>query len=897
MARRYDIVGWLTGNMMGGMLLLMLLAFPLSAQDVDFPDDNEVQQQLQLTPASIRHIPLQSTESGKPFLLTARLMGNVYVDEVAEARVWYCEYGSEYYDFVDMYPISREYSAYIPLDQLAAERIEYFIEFVMVDGSTITYPALDPDINPVVVVVEGALGAGEVTPPLVVLSPDRGSIWRDNEVQLVVSLNQNVRLMNASTIRVKVDGRDRTGSMHITNDLIIGTLTRLKDGPHTVGIYLANSDGYELIEEWTFRIILPKIIASRQQEYLHGDVHFSGVTQNVNDEALSVGQETIRLRGNYKKLSYEVKGRFSSQENKTLQPQHNYMATVATPHARIKVGDINPHYNRLVLYGRRVRGVEMQFDFKYFKMQLIHGDMRRAVDSRVLRVDSTLVDDDPLNPFYEVDSTYQRGTYRRWVNAMHYSLGKPDVLMMGFTLMKVKDDIHSIKNGPAGQDNLVSGYDVQFFLDKKRVSLSIETGFSLYNADIRPGAMAEYNDYAKYIVINQYFSPLPSDSSGNMSDVLKSMMDQSFSYRTELRLQYYNNDLRFGIRKINRAYRSLGVSGLLYDTQGYSIRDRIRLFRGFLHLNLGYEGRHDNVLGKSEVTTSNNRVEFGIGCRPFWIVPTTQFTYRRVLNENDGKRKTLVSGDLLTNPIYTVIDQRLHNMTNTYSLLMTKRLFWLDLEHDLSWNMTLSRRDDDYNSYGEADQQLYNLSANTYYPGGISSNFYFASAHQAIGDGLTDFRSKTISARVEYSMLNGNLLPFVSTSLNFGKGDLQHSTMSPEDQYQVSGADMTDPDVIAAIDTLTLTTVRKSLMDVVMIDYTIGTSWEFMLNHRISASLGFVHYLDQTQIEYWNGASYPNDQVWVTNSSETLHMTFQQPGAVRGQRNDYTARITYSYRF
>ncbi|MDP8206617.1 MAG: hypothetical protein P9L92_08155 [Candidatus Electryonea clarkiae] len=829
----------------------------------------------------VSHIPIVFAEAGEPIEINATLDGDVTNDQVVEAYIWYRNRDQEAFDFAEMIPGMENFTGEIPGEHISAVGIEYYLEFKLNDGRKTTFPSALPEANPVVVSVRGT-SPGETISAVLIISPEPESMVPEEDLLVAVAFDQSVRTIDPSKVVLRIDGIDRTHTAAVTEDVLTAIAGNIRPGRHRIDIVSEEETGSVLLETWYFSVRSERERMSARtgiRGNIRGTAEFVGSMQRFSSLEQQVAHENLSIRGKFGNFSALAMARLKSEEQGNLQPQHRFKVSLGMPWWRIRAGDINPRYNELVLYGRRVRGAELNLLTGPFNVYLISGDINRAVEGRHagVSVDTT----DIMNP--DTTQIYTPGTYRRTLNAVRITFGAQDRLMFGIIAMKAKDDKESLdstksRDFGAPKDNLVNGYSLEGFFHRKRISLKGEAAISLYNGNTLSPPLADAADFKDIIWINQYFEPLPDEglptsdgtesTSLDMQQVAMSIINNALSYQTRLRLRYFKNDLSLGYRLINQSYISLGSPSLLKNDAGWFVRDRIRLMQSRLYLNMGYQSYHDNLSGAG-ITSRRNNLNVGFSLFTGVKYPDLTVNYRNAINKNDGEFTSTVDDPTLPDDV----DTRISNTNNMVNVNLSHNLLFAGTRNNFNLGVMTSVRDDQFNELGGQDQLMlaFGVASEFEFPLVIRANVSNAS-QQSVG-GLTDVSYTTIFLRGDYRFLNNSLVPYFGPKITLGSGEY---TLMPDDPGTAE---------------LREQTVRHQVLDFTRIDWISGAEYRFMKVHSLSGFVSFTSYIENGKFEYWNGAVFDMTEESIDNGSSSNIVQRQY------DRDDYQMSIRYTYRF
>ncbi len=730
-----------------------------------------------------------------------------------------------------------------------------------------------------------------------VLSPRPDQELVADEYLVAISMNPSQTKINPANLMVMVDGVDRTSEATITNEVVVLPVKTTTSGNHNIVLQRkATSDSpARSVLNWSYTTKSKTSVKTEWTE-VSGRAGVELIYQNVNDDLLRIARETAAIgarRGDWK---FSARTTISSEENKRLQPQHRFHGSVQYKDVTLQLGDVNPMYNELVLWGRRTRGMEMAYNGQYFGAKAIYGEQRRAVDPRQYLA-YYIDESDPNNPLLMADTSWTSGTYRRWMGAFRTYVQHPKYFTLGLTVMKAKDDESSIDYGTKPKDNLVAGMDFKAFADRRRVTLSAAVAMSLYNDDISDPVMDSYRQYQDLIYINQHFDPVLTDEAGDFGEALSTVLDRSLSFRTRLGLRYFNHNIQAEVYRINKSFKSIAMPSLAQDREGVRLRDRWRLFDSALHLKGGIDVFRDNVIGGNENTKTSMRFNLGFDIYSDPSLPNLSFNWQNDHISNDAEQRWIAQGDPDAPEDSLEIDDRKDYTENRYSGNLTYNRAMFGANNEFTLQVVQSMKEDKFNDLNQSDQQNYNLSfRSSFYDLPIISTVYYSRVNQQGQDGLTDIGYDAFNLRLQFNFMNNTLRPFVGPRLTHGVGTRNYSPYSPQELLEREGYDITDPTLAAQIDSLNLTTPKDLLLDFQRIDWIGGVEWEFMPNHLVRADVSMSAYTEANRVRYWNGAEFSSQSETVTNTDGTTTVTFAQP-IPSFKRDDLTMMLRYTYKF
>ena len=115
----------------------------------------------------------------------------------------------------------------------------------------------------------------------------------------------------------------------------------------------------------------------------------------------------------------------------------------------MKLGDAYPRFNELVLWGKRVRGIEAYLKFGFFNLEFAHGETKRKIPGIPLEEDSVIGDNKYFIPNTDslvTSSTgiYKYGTFKQSLLAIRPSFGSGKNFQFGLSFVKAHDCAYSL---------------------------------------------------------------------------------------------------------------------------------------------------------------------------------------------------------------------------------------------------------------------------------------------------------------------------------------------------------------------------------------------------------------------------------------------------------------------
>ncbi|HEY4613796.1 MAG TPA: hypothetical protein VII11_12490, partial [Bacteroidota bacterium] len=582
---------------------------------------------------------------------------------VGRVLLFYRAFGETDFKEVEMLIAGRTATGTIPSEAVLPPHTEYYLEAQLTDGTKETYPIQNPEATPQRVQVKPRDPKDD---EVRVLSPEPGEIVDVEELIVAVSFFFAGDNVNPQATKIFLDNTDVSSAAVFSDDVLLyspaSAGSPLSLGAHRLRVELYDTQGtlYHSIES-SFSVSTAAAIAeekARLQAVVDGQAEYR------NEEIKSIGTSTsyirgdIRLNGTYGFLSFGGNTHIDNQEDPTRQPQNRFLAYGATDFLSVQVGDAYPKFPSYIVSGQRVRGLSANLALGFFNVDFTMGETNRLVDGTAL-FDTTYADSSaaatrPTNSSLLQGFKYrifESGTFQRDFFAVRPSFGKGENFQLGFTYMKAKDKIGSIRYGTYPQENLVAGADLMFAFDDQKIRFESQASISIKNTDISKGSITDeeldklvkegdegskqdvedikkIRDLAEqFITINQNLYPL-----NPVGDGLPAV-----SYEAALSLNYFNNYIRGSVFKRGAAYSSFGNEFLQTDIAGVNISDRIRMFDNKVFLSVAYDKRNDNTANTKLGTTNFDYLNTSLTVVPGVDLPSFTFGYGINNQASDNK--------------------------------------------------------------------------------------------------------------------------------------------------------------------------------------------------------------------------------------------------------------------
>lgn len=805
------------------------------------------------------HFPVTDAVENRAIQISARF--DIPTVSVEYIRIFFRTKGSADYRYLEMEQGVDNWIGEIPAEVVKSPGVEYFLLALMTDHSMVTSPASNPYYAPYEVTVSPA--PIQEPPPthevkqtpatsdttrislqaagieIIVLSPEPETSIPGDEVIIALSLLGNLDTLDLQAAKLFVDNSDYTASAVQSQYVFSLTPDFLKKGSHTVSLHLKDKSGNEFEPvSWRFYVISPDKsefqTARMEQKSYSGNFYVEYRDEKVIDSTLTTSNLGANIRGSFGKIHYRGRLFITSREKPEFQPRNRFYLEAGTKWIGVKLGDTSPRWNELILWGRRVRGLEAYLRLGFFNFEFAMGQTNRKVEGINY---NEIYQQDPDNPYQFIDPTtgnvimsttgiYRPGTFAQNLIAFRPSFGSGENFQLGLNLVKVKDDAKSIENGIYPKDNIVLGPDLTIAADKHRFELKASAAFSLLANDISGGAIskAEFDttigelpfdpaDYEKYFVLNESLSPIdPSKLT-------------SLAYQTSLRFNYFGHNFFAVYKSIGSEYNSLANSFLRKDIRGFSIFDRIRLFKNQLFLNLGYENLREKLSAQDDgdpTTAPNDYGAFTVG---FSFFPGKSFLPRISLNWKQYDR----NNGLDTTQSVSAVNYKNRDV----SVQLGYDFSIAGLSHQLNFSRIANDRMDGFDRRSSnLTNNVQMLSLRTNYSIPLTTVISYATNKNDAGEGLNGFQYQMYGINGLYNFSEGK----IKLKAGWTQTNAEGTYLSWIDE---NGNPLTVPMEIKYTD------YKRSV-------FKFGGVYNFYKRHEILLDANFINFNDKVAGKYSN---------------------------------------------
>lgn len=573
----------------------------------------------------ISSVTTEKPSEGQPLGIRVELAQAIRFDRIILA---YRSFGQSEYKELEMAVANNVATTSIPGRDVVPPSIEYYVSLqIHNQPQSETYPIENPREHPLRITFSAT---GEKESEIIILSPDKGEEVAVEDFFVSASLLRATNVVDRKATRIYLDDVDVTQYSLMSDDLILlhgeNIPTGVRPGTRSIRFELYDKDGnLYTTAQTTVKVRSTASLETERSVEYRASVQLESRNENVSSKSDSYNRGTINTAANYGEFTARGKMYVSNEEKSYRQPQNRYFVGLESPWIKVGYGDAYPTFPRLIMDGKRLRGMHGNLALGFFNLDLAWGEITRKVESDTIKTfpeTDTTSFRDPTKSIAPYDTTGGRrrwawwnlGTFSRNLFVLRPSFGKGEKFQFGLTYLKSKDDVGSIRYGIRPQENLVLGSDLFLGFDDRRIEFTGQAALSISNKDISRGSISDST-------INRLFSDNQDSTSRrnqlrDLRDLVSSIITvnenlvplsvenlTTLAYEGALTLNYFNNYFKFGYIRRGHSYESFGQSYNRTDVSGFTINDRLRLLQNQMLLTVGFERLEDN-LGKTKPSTT-----------------------------------------------------------------------------------------------------------------------------------------------------------------------------------------------------------------------------------------------------------------------------------------------------
>lgn len=696
-----------------------------------------------LSRVDIQFNPIATANKGRPLHLELQVT-NFSGTPIRQVRVFFRGIGDARFKYRRMRDRGMQYLADLNLRRVDGNLVEYFFDVEYIDGAHQSYPEEAPNANLLKTAIDQTVEADN---GIVIISPEPDEEILTDEMLITVSFPRFSGQVDPERVRLSIDRWDVSRYVKVYDDFLNFAPRQVPPGKHTIHLELYNKSGKLLAsQEWKFTAVpregpaplSPKVLNFNGN--LYGEIRHESLLDGAQDSTYS--RAGFNFNASNQHLSFGGQAFLSNQENKNLQPVNRFsgffqLSFLNNRFIRVTGGDTYPQLNPFLLQNIFVRGGYAQIYLKFINIDALAGVTQRNVDGKTV-----ITPDTTGGP---PDTTLVPGTYRRKIWAVRPSFGARQNFQFGLTLMKGKDEEHSINFGPDPQENVGVGSDLFLAFNHQRIILQGSVNASFYNPNIRGGSVP-------FDTLKKKISTL-DEGDRNLYDIAKKFITVNenliirpgLAGQAQVRLRYLHNSISAVYSYVEDDFVSLGQPYILRDNSGFSITDNIQMFRNQLFLSFGYRDYSNNLQNNKLATTDNQTIFVNVSYFPLANFPSLTFGYSNYKRDNG---KTLADSLLITPE---------DNEANTVSFSSNYQFITGKLRHRATLTLTNYQRTDRIFVAGDNSSNNVAFRLQTDYRIPLRTTLEIQFMQSEAGKGNTGISGTNFTNRLEVNSFGGGL--------------------------------------------------------------------------------------------------------------------------------------------
>lgn len=352
------------------------------------------------------------------------------------------------------------FSVRLTVDLQQGNRLEYYFVLTTISGGRYTYPAFEPEENPVQTSIVNA--PHEQQQPtektslidFTILSPKPGAAVGIDDVLIAVAFFYDKTELPPGSIHLVVNDIDVTQFSDTSAYYYSYVPDAIKPGPHKARLLYKTGSTDLLIHEWSFFVIPAQsgqLVQASSFQLSEGRIELGAKNQIIGGNASQAYTGRSQLSGSVGKFYYDINAYLTSLESGRLQPQNRFGARIRYADTwRFDAGHIFPELSMFTISGRRIYGLNSSLHMfrENLNFHVIHGELDREISNLYgnLAIQPVTTSNGSV-----VDTTYTlnlngRGTFKRKITGGRIGLGNANKLQFGIQAIRVRDDTASVLN-------------------------------------------------------------------------------------------------------------------------------------------------------------------------------------------------------------------------------------------------------------------------------------------------------------------------------------------------------------------------------------------------------------------------------------------------------------------
>ncbi len=341
---------------------------------------------------NIIHDKIHEAPFSLPCIVEAFL--NTSEEDIHRFSLLYRSKGSLEYLEVPMRLMGHlKYMAEIPGNFMVRDQMEYYLLLELSDKKRMTFPKKDAIHNPIIIKIDSPrekiipITSSEInnfdiiglSPNIMIISPQPGEKVKIRDLFIALSYFGE-KDVDPTKIRIYLDGVDVSNRANIDSTYLSLSSKFITPGLHTVSVNITNKldQKYDDIS-WSFKVLPNNVTSAKLIQEQSGNMWANFTGGKVNNSVINIGELSILYEIGMDWLQCTAQYTKSSLDNRYDQPRDRYVFELNNKLINIKLGDSYPLLDQYALNGQHVRGVNFNFNWSPFSIDIIKGNTARAI--------------------------------------------------------------------------------------------------------------------------------------------------------------------------------------------------------------------------------------------------------------------------------------------------------------------------------------------------------------------------------------------------------------------------------------------------------------------------------------------------------------------------------------
>ena len=431
--------------------------------------------------------------------------------------------------------------------------INYYFIVEFRDGGMISNPIQDSYLIDIIEYEDNYWDdiASNENADLLILSPLPESIIYDEDIIIAASMF-SMNHIDVNNISIFIDGKDRTSKALINEDFISISKLYFSEGDHHVSINITNKFGMKYSPfEWSFTV------KKKRKSWFNTNLnqnlkYWSSYSQsNIDQNEIQYYDHNLSYDIDLEWLKVKSDVKISSLEDEQEQSKNRYSLTLQNENVKLYLGDFYPYFNTYILNGSRVRGFNIESKYKFLSINLIKGELQRAVQGNPYDNAIYISDVDTINGI----ATISRDNYafKRELTALKLGFQLSEKILWNVNLFKAKDNINSVYSSLPDANLEISEQYIDDFNYSYLNHMANDSTYVMTYKDFN----LNYNDFLYNIdsinyLNNNWYGEKPKDNFIIGSEILFKLDQGRTQIHSEINLSMLNTNLWQSITNVTQ---------------------------------------------------------------------------------------------------------------------------------------------------------------------------------------------------------------------------------------------------------------------------------------------------------------------------------------------------------